>query len=141
MGLPGSGKTTLAKKLVNALNFDLTVLWLNADKIREEANDWDFSETGRIRQSFRMRTKADNSLADVVVCDFVAPFPVMRYNFTPDFTIWMNTIKLGRFDDTNKIFLPPLLPDSEIVDHIKDPTDFLSRTILKRISNLDSQKT
>ena len=44
MGLPGSGKTTLAKLLVPALN----AVWLNADKVREEANDWDFTEKGRM---------------------------------------------------------------------------------------------
>ena len=39
MGLPGSGKTTLAKELVPLLN----AKWLNADKVRTEYNDWDFS--------------------------------------------------------------------------------------------------
>ena len=51
MGLPGSGKTTLAKLLVPMFN----AVWLNADKVREEANDWDFSEMGRSIQANRMK--------------------------------------------------------------------------------------
>ncbi len=55
MGLPGSGKTYLAERLVPILN----AAWYNADKLREMANDWDFSDEGRRRQSRRMRTFAD----------------------------------------------------------------------------------
>ena len=47
MGLPGSGKTTLASELVSLLK----AKWLNADEVRKEANDWDFSEEGRKRQA------------------------------------------------------------------------------------------
>ena len=52
-GLPGSGKSTLAKPFAEMIN----AVWLNADKIREEANDWDFSPEGRIRQAQRMRNQ------------------------------------------------------------------------------------
>ena len=54
MGLPGSGKTTLAKKVIRLLKAD----WLNADKIRGKYNDWDFSREGIIRQVKRMRDLA-----------------------------------------------------------------------------------
>ena len=57
MGLPGSGKTHLAKKISNILKAD----WLNADKIRGKYNDWDFSEQGIIRQVKRMKKLADQS--------------------------------------------------------------------------------
>ena len=50
MGLPGSGKTTLAEELAPMLNAKR----LNADEVRKEANDWDFSEEGRKRQAKRM---------------------------------------------------------------------------------------
>jgi adenylylsulfate kinase len=50
-GLPGSGKSTLAEQLAKLLNG----VWLNADEIRKEYNDWDFSMEGRIRQANRMR--------------------------------------------------------------------------------------
>ena len=43
MGLPGAGKTTLA----DALAKKIKAKRLNADEVRTEANDWDFSEEGR----------------------------------------------------------------------------------------------
>ena len=57
MGLPGSGKTTLAKLLAPMFN----AVWLNADKVREEVNDWDFTPTGRTRQTDRMKTYAQKA--------------------------------------------------------------------------------
>jgi adenylylsulfate kinase len=105
MGLPGAGKTTLALNLIGLLSPD--VLWLNADEIRRKFNDWDFSEEGRIKQSLRMREIADLSNKDYVVADFVCPLPAMRENYAADFTIWVDTITEGRFEDTNKLFVPP----------------------------------
>ena len=64
MGLPGSGKTTLARELKAQLEAAGKVVgWLNADEIREQYNDWDFSETGRNRQAKRMRELADKLTA------------------------------------------------------------------------------
>ena len=105
MGLPGSGKTTLASNLVPLLN----AKWLNADKVRKEANDWDFSAEGRTRQATRMWNKAleFKKQGNNVVADFVCPTPAARELFPADFIIWMNTIKEGRFDDTNKMFVKP----------------------------------
>ena len=50
MGLPGSGKTTLALELKKHLNAE----HFNADDVRQRFNDWDFSEAGRIRQSVQI---------------------------------------------------------------------------------------
>ena len=105
MGLPGSGKTTLANELGPLLNAKR----LNADEVRKEANDWDFSEEGRKRQSKRMADFA-RKLRDegnYVVADFICPTPEARALFPADFTIWMDTIKEGRFEDTNKMFIKP----------------------------------
>lgn len=106
MGLPGSGKTYLTERLVPIIGS----AWLNADKIREMANDWDFSEEGRIRQSDRMKTFADfeKSHGRIVVCDFVCPTMETRQMFGADFTVWMDTINEGRYEDTNKLFEPPV---------------------------------
>ena len=109
MGLPGSGKTTLAQKIVPMLN----AVWLNADKVRKEANDWDFSKEGRKRQANRMKQLAQEAVDNnrVVVADFVCPTEQTRKDFSADYTIWMDTIKKGRFDDTNKMFEEPANPD------------------------------
>jgi adenylylsulfate kinase len=108
MGLPGSGKTTLALNLFGRLNrLGHTVEWFNADDVRKKYNDWDFSPEGRIRQSQRMRDLADASTSEYVIADFIAPLSEMRSNFAPDFVIWMDTIDEGRFEDTNRIFVEP----------------------------------
>ena len=105
MGLPGSGKTFLTERLVPLLD----AAWYNADKVREMANDWDFSAEGRDRQSKRMKNFADfeKSHGRFVICDFVCPTKLTRSNFKADITIWMDTIKEGRFEDTNKMFVKP----------------------------------
>ena len=105
MGLPGAGKTTLADELAPKLNAKR----LNADEVRKAANDWDFSEEGRKRQAKRM---ADFALelknqGNYVVADFICPTPEARNLFPADFVIWVDTIKEGRFDDTNQMFVKP----------------------------------
>ena len=105
MGLPGSGKTYLAAKLQPLIK----AAWYNADKVREMAGDWDFSDEGRERQSLRMKTFADFEQIHSrnVICDFICPTDQTRKIFGPDLTIWMDTIKEGRYEDTNKIFENP----------------------------------
>jgi DNA polymerase III delta prime subunit len=112
MGLPGAGKTTLALALKEKLNAD----HYNADEVRAKFNDWDFSETGRIRQSKRMRELADSSSAEYVIADFVAPLTEMRNNFKADWTIWVDTISEGRYADTNKMFQEPEFYDFRITE-------------------------
>ena len=108
MGLPGSGKTTLAAALVKYLeSHDLKCIWLNADEVRKEYDDWDFSTEGRIRQSWRMKALASQIECDYAIADFVAPLVEMRDNFDAKWTIWMDTIAEGRFADTNAAFIPP----------------------------------
>jgi glycosylphosphatidylinositol transamidase (GPIT) subunit GPI8 len=118
MGLPGAGKTYLAQHILDHLQAERKrVRWLNADDVRKEYNDWDFSEAGRIRQSMRMRTLADSMTdVDYVICDFVAPLVEMRNNFKADWTVWVDTIDKGRFEDTNKVFIPPEVYDFRITE-------------------------
>lgn len=112
-GLPGSGKTTLALELVAKLTAArFTVEHLNADAIRKEADDWDFSMEGRVRQALRMCARAWQSKAEVAIMDFVAPTPELRQMASPTYTIWMNTIQQGRYEDTNKLFVPPDNPET-----------------------------
>ena len=112
MGLPGAGKTTLADALAKKINAKR----LNADEVRKAANDWDFSEEGRLRQAKRMAKAALKlkSEGHHVIADFVAPTPEARRLFPADCIIWMDTIKKSRFDDTNKMFVKPKKYDFRI---------------------------
>ena len=105
MGLPGAGKTTLANELAKLIESKR----LNADEIRRAANDWDFSEEGRTRQAKRMSEAAlkIKSEGNNVIADFICPTPEARKLFPADYIIWVDTIKEGRFDDTNKMFVKP----------------------------------
>ena len=105
MGLPGAGKTTLADEMAPLLNAKR----LNADEVRKAADDWDFSEEGRVRQAKRMAEFAVKLKAEghYVIADFVAPTPEARSLFPADFRVWVDTIKKGRFEDTNQMFVKP----------------------------------
>lgn len=133
MGLPGSGKTyfaNLLKKFLETYGYrnlssigdvpypkmNARVDWFNGDDVRRKFNDWDFSKEGRIRQSIRMFEFALSSNCEYVICDFVAPMPEMRNNFKADWTIWIDTIDSGRFDDTNKLFVAPDMYDFRITE-------------------------
>ncbi len=111
-GLPGSGKTTLAKPFAELVGG----IHINADVVRTSYDDWDFSLDGRIRQSMRMKHLADGVVmaGKIAVCDFIAPTEEARKNFNPDFTVWMDTIKEGRFEDTNRMFEKPTDVDYHI---------------------------
>ena len=113
MGLPGSGKTTLANELAPLLNAKR----LNADEVRKDANDWDFSKEGRKRQSKRMAEFAIKLKNEgyYVVADFICPTPEARSLFPSDYLIWVDTIKEGRFDDTNKMFIKPEKYDFQVI--------------------------
>jgi hypothetical protein len=134
MGLPGAGKTYFAEKLKKYLEENAApihsmilndngyssakavVNWFNADDVRKKYNDWDFSKEGRIRQSLRMAKFAIESQGDYAICDFVAPIPEMRENFDADWTIWIDTIHEGRYEDTNKLFVMPDKYDFRITE-------------------------
>jgi adenylylsulfate kinase len=108
MGLPGSGKTTLAQALQNKfVELGRTADWYNADQVRQQADDWDFTDAGRLRQATRMKSLANSSKSEFVICDFVAPTQQLRDEFAADYVIWMDTISEGQFADTNQLFERP----------------------------------
>ena len=135
MGLPGSGKTTLAKLLVPMFN----AVWLNADEVRKQADDWDFTAEGRIRQANRMKQLAQEAVDSnrTVVADFICPTEATRNDFGADYTVWMDTIKEGRFDDTNKMFEEPSKHDFKVGHMESDMWSFLiKQDILDKHGNL-----
>ena len=105
MGLPGAGKTTLANELAKLIECKR----LNADEVRKAANDWDFSEEGRKRQAKRMSDEAlkIKKEGNNVIADFICPIPEARDMFPADYIVWVDTIKEGRFEDTNQMFVKP----------------------------------
>jgi len=156
MGLPGAGKTYLAQALKKYLetngdlmkinpqrvltyegipgpNFmNVAVDWFNADEIRKKYNDWDFSKEGRIRQSLRMFQFAMECSGDYVICDFVAPLVEMRNNFKADWTIWVDTIDKGRYEDTNRAFVPPDVYDFRVTEQDAEKwAEFIGSHILE----------
>ena len=149
MGLPGSGKSTFAEPLARSM----FGIWINADKVREKYDDWDFSLESRIRQSQRMKHLSDGVVmaGGVAVADFICPTEETRKEFDADFTIWMATIGIGKYEDTNKIFIEPEYYDIRITKWIdvnqlyncldgfnpgiKDTLSF-SRELTKRLAKL-----
>lgn len=107
-GLPGSGKTTLAAKLTDEVANNYPVEWINADLIRQEFDDWDFSYEGRHRQMLRIKQRAEEAERNglIAICDFVCPTQELRKEFGANMTIWMNTISESQYADTNQIFEP-----------------------------------
>ena len=156
MGLPGSGKTTLASALKNYIEangdlekinpnrllnyegipssnmFRVEVDWFNADDVRRKFNDWDFSKEGRIRQSLRMLQFALECGGEYVICDFVAPLVEMRNNFKADWTIWVDTIREGRYADTNAAFVEPEVYDFRVTEQNAEKwAEFISQHIIE----------
>lgn len=129
MGLPGSGKSTLAKPFADLIGG----IHLNADEVRGKYDDWDFTPEGRIRQAARMRHLADGVVmaGKIAVADFVCPTEKARLEFDPDYTVWMDTIDEGRFEDTNKMFEPP----KNVNYHVNKWFDDTHQQLLKVVSN------
>lgn len=128
-GLPGSGKSTLAEPFAELLG----AVWINADVVRTQYDDWDFSLEGRMRQALRMKHLADGIImaGKIVVADFVCPTEAARSEFAADYTVWMDTIKEGRFEDTNQMFEPPI----ECNYHVNSWFDDTHQQLVKVVQN------
>ena len=105
MGLPGAGKTTLAEALRERIwQEGRTVTWLNADEVRKQHDDWDFSETGRVRQSKRMFDLAKAATTDYVIADFVAPLALSYGTYHCSFPA-VGPVFLEEYSDIENWFL------------------------------------
>lgn len=106
MGLPGAGKTTLANALAPLLN----AVVFNADAVRANlSRDLGFSHDDRIEHARRMGWMCDRVVeaGGTVIADFICPTPDTRAAFGEAFTIWLDRIETGRFEDTNRLFVAP----------------------------------
>ena len=128
IGLPGSGKTELAKALKERIN----AIHLNADEVRATVNsDLGFTPEDRLEQARRMgemaRLIAKQGVAPVIV-DFVCPTDLTRAAFgKPDILVWVDRIKDSRFEDTNKMWEDPENFDARIpADYtVEQETDYI----------------
>jgi adenylylsulfate kinase len=102
MGLPGAGKTTLAVQLAQRL----AAAHFNADSVRQQFNDWDFTVKGRMRQAQRMRQLCDQA----------------------HFVIWLNTLDDSAYGDTNDLFVPPARTDYR-QDRLMDISTVVDRLV------------
>jgi len=128
-GLPGSGKSTLAEPFAELIG----AVWINADQVRERYNDWDFSPEGRIRQAQRMKHLSDGVVmaGKIAVADFVCPTEAARAEFDADYTVWMDTIEEGRFEDTNAMFEKP----TDVDYHVNGWFDDTHKQLVKVVTN------
>ena len=130
-GLPGSGKSTLAEPFAELIGG----VWINADQVRTQYDDWDFSPAGRMRQAQRMKHLADGVVlaGRIAVADFVCPTEAARLEFAPDYTVWMDTINEGRFEDTNKLFQNPEKVDFHITEWNEHNHNDIAKELLKNV--------
>jgi cytidyltransferase-like protein len=106
MGLPGAGKTTLARALSPLLN----AVVFNADDVRANlSRDLGFGLEDRVEHARRMGWMCDRVVeaGGTAIADFVCPVEQTREVFGEAFTIWIDRIAAGRFEDTNRLFTPP----------------------------------
>ena len=126
-GLPGSGKTTLAKPFAELIGG----VHLNADDVRKEYNDWDFTVEGRNRQASRMKYLADGVVkaGKIAIADFVCPTVMTRLEFNPDYTVWMDTISRCKYENTNDMFEPPEKVDYHVSEWFDNSHQQLTQVI------------
>tara|TARA_B100000085_G_C18541341_1_gene512069 strand:- start:1170 stop:1613 length:444 start_codon:yes stop_codon:yes gene_type:complete len=117
-GLPGSGKSTLAEPFAELIGG----IHINADAVRKQYDDWDFTLQGRIRQAQRMRHLADGVVmaGKIAIADFICPTQSARTEFAADYTVWMDTVKECEYEDTNSMFEPLATCDYHIAKWFDD---------------------
>src|SRR5215203_806736 len=141
MGLPGAGKTTLAQALAPRLN----AVVFNADEVRANINkDLGFSEADRVEHARRMGWLCDQVVrtGGVAIADFICPTPETRAAFFAGgeaVVIWVNRIKHGRFEDTNRLFVPPEHPN--VIIEPQGTPEFSAEQVMHKVRPIfDSRK-
>ena len=129
-GLPESGKTTLAEKLIAQYGGS----HINADEVRAAADDWDFSLEGRLRQFNRMKAATEGK-EGLVFLDFIWPINQWRDNLNADLVVWMDTIQLSKYEDTNKVFERPVNYDVRISSFDQEMVELVGSKINRTFDN------
>lgn len=134
-GLPTSGKTTFAEKLVKKVGLQ-NLRHINADKVREAFGDWEFTPQARQRQALRMAAIGKMNEADGfnTIVDFVCPFNPYREMPQWDMTIWVNTIEESPYEDTNKAFEEPLKEPTYIITDWEQVDDIVEEVAYKLLN-------
>jgi adenylylsulfate kinase len=138
MGLPGAGKTTLAKSLAPLLN----AVIFNADEVRANINrDLGFALEDRIEHARRMGWMCDRVIeaGGTAIADFICPTPQTRAAFGPDFVVWVDRITEGRFADTNRMFVAPEAFDVRVTAE-GTPRHWAEKILARLSPTFDPQK-
>lgn len=130
-GLSGAGKTTLALQVSARLSEHFLCKCVNADNVRAETGNWDFSIPGRFQQAQEMVARSDDTDFDIVVCDFIAPLNWIRDIFDADYSVWMNTVQTSQYSDTDELFEPFLNADCIITEHNEENVDMIVDDIVR----------
>jgi len=140
-GLPTSGKSTLSEKII-AITGTENVKHINADKVRQAWNDWNFDDMSRVRQAKRMHGIANLNAAESIntIVDFVCPFNDYRRLPAWDYKIWVNTIEEGPYEDTNKIFEKPASDTVDLTITSWEEVDAIAQEIADMIMNQQEEE-
>jgi hypothetical protein len=137
IGLPGSGKTSLAKELCRRTDG----IHINADEVRSELSaDLGFSPEDRTEQARRLGSVSRilSKQGKLVIVDFVNPTSETRKAFgIANFVVWVNRIKFSRFEDTNNLWQ---VPESDLVISLGQSIHEEAELVLKSAGILDWTK-
>jgi adenylylsulfate kinase len=135
-GLSGAGKTTLADEVYTLLKSKCRTVRVNADKVREETNNWDFTKEGRIKQTIELKKRSLFTYPTVVLCDFIAPTKDLRELYNPDLIIYMNTVSSSKYKDTDALYDPPTNANYIVTTHADTHAKFIARIILNKFDGV-----
>jgi adenylylsulfate kinase-like enzyme len=141
-GQPGSGKTTLGKKLqmwlqTDKANWRKSVFHIDGDQLRELFPNTDYSKEGRyknIQKAFDIAKYLDNAGNDVVI-SLVSPYRELREKFKSECKVqevYCHTKKIrGREDKFALDYEPPI--EFYVDLDTSDGTDETFKKLLKAL--------
>lgn len=110
MGLPGSGKTRLAKRVAKLLPRSVV---LHSTQERVRAKDVDRGPDGQNRHAYRMLELCRQQEAEYVIIDMGCPLPEQREILNPDIVVWLNNRQGTPCKEAEANFVPPEFWDAK----------------------------